>query len=69
MSKAVLAYLPLVGFCGLAGYLIARLSPRRGTLAVLVLLAITPAALRTVARTDDLRDHGTFVESTAAASC
>ena len=63
-----LAYLPLVGFCGLVGYLIPRLSPSRGTLALIVLLAISPAVLRTVARTGDLRDHGTFVESTAAAS-
>ena len=63
-----LAYLPLVGFCGLAGYLIARLSPGRGTMAMIALLAISPAALRTAARTGDLRDHGTFVEATAAAS-
>jgi len=63
-----LAYLPLVGFCGLAGYLIARLSPTRGTIALIVVLAISPAVLRTAVRTRDLRDHGTFVEATAAAS-
>jgi hypothetical protein len=63
-----LAYLPLVGLCGLGGCLLVTLAPSRGTIVVILVLALSSAVFRTAQRTHDLRDHRTLVEATAAAS-
>jgi hypothetical protein len=63
-----LAYLPLAGFCGLAGLLLARYV-RGGTLtAVILVIVLVFAVGRTAVRTTDLKDHTTFVEATASDS-
>lgn len=62
-----LAYLPLAGFCGLAGLGLAAIPNRSWRHGVCgVLLAV--CAARTVARGGDYRDLATLSEATAAAS-
>lgn len=64
-----LAYLPLVGFCGLVALLIERAGRRLPVLGVVVLvLVVTGAAGRTACRAREFRDYETFVEATARAS-
>lgn len=63
-----LAYLPLVGFCGLAAWLLWRLSVARRTVWVLLLLALVLGAARTVDRTGDFRDRAVFDQAAADAS-
>ncbi len=62
-----LAYLPLVGFCGLAGYALAAIDPVRVRSAV-VLTVLVAFAVRTSVRAADYRGLVTLTETTAAAS-
>jgi len=63
-----LAYVPLVGACGLAGWLIWRYSPTPVIRMGIVVAALGVAEARTAERGRDLRDLVTFVEATATAS-
>ncbi|HXV75795.1 MAG TPA: tetratricopeptide repeat protein [Candidatus Polarisedimenticolaceae bacterium] len=63
-----LAYLPLVGFCGLAAWFVWRLPVTRFTVWALVVLVLVAGAARGFARTRDFRDVDTFHQATALAS-
>jgi protein O-mannosyl-transferase len=62
-----LAYLPLIGFCGLAGVVLASV-PGRALPAVLVAVALVAGAWRTAERCGDFKNEATIAEATAAAS-
>ena len=63
-----LAYVPMIGACGLLGWLIWRGSPRPAVRVGIVVAALIAAEARTAERGRDLRDLATFVEATATAS-
>lgn len=62
-----LAYLPLAGFCGLAGLGLAAIPNMRARVVVFAVLMVA-AAGRTVFRGGDYRDVATLSDATAAAS-
>ena len=62
-----LAYLPLAGFCGLAGLAVAAI-PGASLRAAAVAAGLVLCAGRTIARGGDYRDVATLSEATAAAS-
>jgi hypothetical protein len=63
-----LAYVPLIGACGLLGFLIWRWSPNPVIRVGIVVAGLIAAEARTAERSRDFRDLVTFVEATAAAS-
>jgi hypothetical protein len=63
-----ITYVPLIGLCGLIGYLAWRLSPGRATTVALVVAWVAATGARTTLRTRDFSSYVTFVEATAAAS-
>jgi protein O-mannosyl-transferase len=62
-----LAYTPLIGFCGLAGVLLAGI-PTASWRRIAVAVLLVACAARTTARGGDYRDLATLNEATAAAS-
>ena len=63
-----LAYLPLVGGCGLAGFALARVPRFKQVGIPLLLVLIVAGGLRTADRSRDYRNKATFVEASAQAS-
>jgi len=63
-----LAYLPLVGGCGLVGIALARAARARRTRAAIGLAVLAAMGTRTAARAHDYRSLVAFDEATAAAS-
>lgn len=63
-----LAYLPLAGWCGLAGYALAAIPAPAWRRALPVAAILAALGARTWVRSGDYRDLATFHEATAAAS-